>query len=318
MFSLFCPATVSCCPWSSPTEICGVELSNIFCVGHDEFCLALGLSLILIATIPGMNQIRETRWDVALPALNLESITSHLLLAHNLNAGWIYTINPPMWSVATEWQIYFLFPLLLLPIWRRFGNLATIAVAFTLGLSPLLLFEQIKTACPWFLGLFALGMVAAVVNVSRPVASEQLLKWSKALCALGLAAFFTGTITVGAQKLWQSVYFMDAIVGFTIACFLVLCTGYCFNPAKTAHPFFLRFLMSSPLVGFGMFSYSLYLVHFPILSVIHLWIRPLNLTSVEKLGFLLSVGTSVSVLLAYLFHRLFERRFMRSQSTPKA
>lgn len=274
------------------------------------YYIALVLSLILIGVVPGMNKMSGTRWDFALPALTPSAIGSHLLLIHNLSPNWVYRINPPMWSIATEWQIYFLFPLLLLPVWKRFGNLATIAVAFSLSLAPWFLFHQGVPACPWFLGLFALGMVAAVINVSRPVPLEQLLQWSKALCVMGLAVFLGGTVTIGAPRLWQYLYLMDFLVGFTVACFLVLCTGYCFNYLKSSHPFFLRFVASRYPVQLGMFSYNLYLVHFPVLSLLHLWIRPLNLRSVEELGFLLSVGTVVSLVLSYIFHRLFERQFI--------
>ncbi len=283
------------------------------------YYIALLLSLILIAGIPGMNQISGTRWDVALPAIKRGAIGSHLLLLHNLNVNWALTINPPMWTVATECQIYFLFPLLLLPIWKRFGNLATIIVAFTLGLAPQFLFNQLnKQACLWFLGLFAMGMVAAVINFSRLIPKERLLRWSKAFCILGLIVFFAGTFVFGASRLWEYLYLMDFLVGLTISCFLVLCTGYCFNDAKLSHPFFLRFLMSPYVVRLGTFSYSLYLVHFPLLSLLHLWIRPLNLPPVEQLGFLLSVGTGVSLILAYIFYILFERPFMRSQPKIKA
>ncbi len=283
-----------------------------------SYYIALVLSLILIAGISGMNQISGTRWDVALPALKRGAISSHLLLIHNLNPNWVHTINPPMWSVATEWQIYFLFPLLLLPVWRRFGNLATITVAFMVGLAPQFLSDQLNPACPWFLGLFSLGMIAAVINVSQRFPSEQLLKWSKALCLLGLAVFFAGTLLIGAQRLWRHLDLMDSLVGFTIACFLVLCTEYWFNSPKLSHPFFLRLLTSPCFVRLGIFSYSLYLVHFPVLSLLHLWMRPFNLSLVKELGFLLSMGTGISVVLAYIFHLLFERQFMRLQPKLKA
>ena len=278
------------------------------------YYIALILSLILIAAIPGMNQISATRWDVALPAFSFGAIVSHLVLLHNLNPFWIHTINPPMWSVATEWQIYFLFPLLLLPVWKRFGSFVTIAVAFIVGSVPPLLIEQLKPACPWFLGLFALGMVAATISVSRMIPFNQLLRWSKMSCLLGLAAFFAGTFVLGTQTLWQHLYLMDYLVGFTIACFLLLCTGYYLNQPKSFHPSFLRFLMAPQITQLGLFSYSLYLVHFPILSLLHLWIRPLHLSPIKELSFLLTVGTAASLVSGYLFHILFERRFIRSQT----
>src|SRR5215218_948233 len=74
------------------------------------------------------------------------------------------SINMAHWSVATEWQIYFLFPLLLLPLWRRFGSACAVAAAAVVGLLPHFLLPESRNldwACPWFLGLFAMGMAVA-------------------------------------------------------------------------------------------------------------------------------------------------------------
>ena len=43
-------------------------------------------------------------------------VAAHLLLIHNLNPDWLYSINAPMWSIAVEWQIYFVFGASLLPV----------------------------------------------------------------------------------------------------------------------------------------------------------------------------------------------------------
>src|SRR5947209_5168121 len=95
---------------------------------------------------------------------------THLLLVHNANPAWLFSINPPMWSIAVEWQIYFIFALLLLPVWRAAGNGAALLVAFVLGLSPIYLLPSsfnIEWSCPWYIGLFAMGLVAANVGLTR-------------------------------------------------------------------------------------------------------------------------------------------------------
>jgi peptidoglycan/LPS O-acetylase OafA/YrhL len=271
---------------------------------------ALVLSLLLIALVPGMNQISGIRWDIALPALTPGAIISHIFLLHNVT-NWIYAITPPMWSVATEWQIYFLFPVLLLPVWRRFGSMATIGVAFSFGLAPHFLLPQSDTACPWFLGLFALGMVAAVINVSSPISFKQMIEWST---VLGVAT--TTVFLVIAFKhqhwLWEHLYIMDMLLGVVVACLLVYCTSYCYIREESSHPFVLKFMASRYCVLLGVFSYSLYLVHVPVLSLLHLWIIPLGLSSTIALVFFLSIGTLSSLAVSYLFHLLFERRFMQS------
>ena len=81
----------------------------------------LVLCWLLIALIPGLQRAERVRWDRALPAFEPGVVLSHLLLVHNLDERWIFKVDPPLWSVATEWQIYWLFPGLL-AVWRRHGS----------------------------------------------------------------------------------------------------------------------------------------------------------------------------------------------------
>lgn len=270
---------------------------------------AMVVSLTIIAFIPGMNRIQGYRWDEALPAFHWDIIISHLMLVHNWKEEWRHSINPPMWSVATEWQIYFLFPLLLLPIWRRFGNVVTVVAAFVIGLIPHFAFRTGDSACPWFLGLFALGMAAAAINASPPVPKRVLLRWMIALGTACLAIF--GVFVIFAEAwLWRHLYFMDALIGAATTCFLVFCTAHCYGPDQDKHPAVLQFLEKRSVVVLGTFSYSLYLMHFPILSILHSWIRPVDLAPTLKIGLLIAAGTPLCLLLCYGFHLLFERRFM--------
>ena len=62
-----------------------------------------------------------------------------------------------------EWQIYFFFPFLLLPLLRRFGICVAVAAAFVIGLAPHFLLHRFDETSPWYLGLFSLGMAGAVV-----------------------------------------------------------------------------------------------------------------------------------------------------------
>jgi peptidoglycan/LPS O-acetylase OafA/YrhL len=74
---------------------------------------AMALSLFLIWMCGPLEPSRQQ--------LSHTTLIAHLLLLHNVNADWNHAINGPMWSVATEWQIYFVFALVLLPIQRKFG-----------------------------------------------------------------------------------------------------------------------------------------------------------------------------------------------------
>ena len=96
---------------------------------------ALGVCLLAIAVLPPLHDLSHPNalWNEALPAFTPGIIASHLLLIHNFASAWHSRIDYPMWSVATEWQIYFLFPLVLLPIWQRWGSAASAAAAFGRG-----------------------------------------------------------------------------------------------------------------------------------------------------------------------------------------
>jgi peptidoglycan/LPS O-acetylase OafA/YrhL len=128
------------------------------------------LSLVLIATVPVLSRGGSgTIWDDSLPGLALAPILAHAFVLHNWFPEWAFQINGPLWSVATEWQIYFFFPWLLLPLWRRFGLVTAFLVAAVVGYVPLaIVTARASAAIPWYLALFALGMgAAAVVHSSR-------------------------------------------------------------------------------------------------------------------------------------------------------
>ena len=123
---------------------------------------ALLLFLAMIAFIPILRDRTGVRWDTALPVFDTKVILSHIFLVHNFDLGRAYRIDPPMWSVATEWQIYFLFPVFL-ALWRRYGISMTVAAGFLTGY--LVYYASMSLAevmIPWYTGLFAIGMAVAV------------------------------------------------------------------------------------------------------------------------------------------------------------
>ena len=92
-------------------------------------------------------------------SFDLENLFAHGLLIHNWFESYEFTFDSPMWSIALEWQLYFVFTFILLVLWRRFGILATLMIALIVGIAPHFMFNQaFDFVWPWFLGLFALGM----------------------------------------------------------------------------------------------------------------------------------------------------------------
>ncbi len=236
------------------------------------------LSLALIAAVPALSRPSGTAWDQCLPAFRSRTLLAHALLTHNLDLRHRLKINVPHWSVATEWQIYFAMPVLILA-WRRLGLVATVALAFAAGIAPHLLLpagRNYDTACPWYLGLFALGMAAAVVEGS---ARRDRIPWHGLAClgcaGLGLVLLNPPNAEMGRDPLSAAGWFVywgrplwvrHAIVGLATAALIVALAR---DHREGRRSRALSLLGSKPLLALGTISYSLYLTHYLVLALVH-------------------------------------------------
>ncbi len=272
---------------------------------------AMVVSLLLIALIPGMTRISNTLWDDSLPAFSSVSIFSHLLLIHNFNYFWMHKIDYPMWSVATEWQIYFVFALVLLPVWRRFGLAASVITAMVIGLIPHWVSNgTVDMACFEFVGLFALGMAGAVISFSTEPIQNRIrdqIPWGSLSVVFLLAAYF-GKFRARREWIYQVIGNVD--LGFAAACLLIFCTKALLDSELKKLPVVVRFLKSKIYVFLGTFSYSLYLIHAPALALVGIGIRQLNLSSTGSAAVLLIAAIPFTLIAAYLFYLVFEKPFL--------
>jgi peptidoglycan/LPS O-acetylase OafA/YrhL len=269
---------------------------------------AVALSLVLLAGIdvlgtPGTGTI----WDDSLPGFGLAPIGSHLVLVHNWIPNLAFQINGPLWSVATEWQIYFFFPWLLLPMWRRFGAPAALLVSLVLGYAPLAWAPRAAhTAIPWYLALFCLGMSAAgLVHAGRPGERRlrERLPWGRLTFGLWAAAAVGGWLF---GTVWfRSKPLTDLLLGFATATFLVYA-----GVRDGATHVSMAWLGSRPAVALGQMSYSLYLTHLPVVALCHFALVPLGLSAGVHALALLTFSVPLSLLVAHGFYLAVERRFV--------
>ncbi len=280
-----------------------------------SYYVMLLLSLGLIALLPILQTPQQTNWDTKIP-VTIGAIISHLLLIHNIHPGWIYKINGPMWSVAVEWQIYFLFPALLLPLLRRSNLVITVVLATAVGTLPHLLLParvNLDDMHPWFVGLFAMGMAGAVVAFSNdPKIAAYRMKirwgWLTAALAIGLSA------TLFLKKDWTGwhPYITEPWVGIVVMCWLIQYIKVSRQGERRSLS--QRLLESRTLVTLGIFSYSIYLVHNPIQGLVNLETLHINMSADARLAMMLVVVTPFAVLCSYGFYLLFERKFMRMKT----
>ena len=270
---------------------------------------ALGLFLLLVTLLPVLQTPQGTAWDSKIP-VTWDALMAHLLLVHNLYPGWMFKLDGPMWSVATEWQIYFFFPLLLL-LWRRLNLAAAVGFALVLSLVPQLLLPSqlsFRWLHPWFFGVFALGMAGAVV-VFSPAAFWQRMRerlpW-RTLAWFG-GALALASLVIGDSYLELPTYLNETLLGIGSCLILVHCALSEQAGRQTA---LLSFLNHRRVVFIGTFSYSLYLIHSPLLGLFNLLTLELPLTSDLRLLLMLLVALPLAVGASYLFYLLIERRVL--------
>jgi len=272
---------------------------------------ALGCSVMLVVAENLLGSRLGLGGPVEQGALGPGSIISHLLLVQNATYWWVYRINGPLWSVATEWQIYFVFALVLLPLWRRVGAAVTVLAAWVL--SSLLFFAlppaiNLSWACPWFVGSFALGMAGAAISFAPGYDGSFLRNrapWS-AIAWVVLAGLVT-VVATGRIDTW----------GLPVTDLIVSCLAFSWINAlvqasarTSSQPgVMLRLLGSRTLVHLGGFSYSLYLVQFPLVRLAERLFTRLPLSHDAIVASELLIVTPVILSVAWVFSELFERPF---------
>jgi peptidoglycan/LPS O-acetylase OafA/YrhL len=246
------------------------------------------------------------RWAITQP-IDRWTILSHLLFVHNLLPDHQFKIDYPMWSIGLEWQLYLFFPAL---IWafRRLGALPTLFVTLAVAVVirgtyrrlPGLLGPILHLGPLSYLEIFALGMLAAYLTAQqKPLPAPRVVLG--AVFAAGLVAVRLGSGNGLVHDLSTSAAFF---------CLLLLA-----NEPKSLTA---RVLTAPWLVRIGFFSYSIYLVHAPLLHLSWLALRPLQLTPGVFFGVLTLVCLPLIVGVAYGFHCLFERPFIRAKPAPVA
>jgi peptidoglycan/LPS O-acetylase OafA/YrhL len=218
--------------------------------------------------------------------------------------------NVALWSIAVEAGLYLVFPLLLL-IRRRAGPVPVLA-AVTLpvvvvglldpGVSTV---ERATGLTPQFAPLFAAGLVAAGVVATSDRIRRLPWHW---LAALAAAPVILVVVLKGSVWTVNHYYWVDLAIGPAVA--LLLAAVATRQPAPLV-----RLLAARPLRSLGSFSYSLYLIHAPIVVAIsRTVVTPHVAPGLPAFWVTLALAVPVSVMAARLFAAVFEIPFQRYRS----
>jgi peptidoglycan/LPS O-acetylase OafA/YrhL len=274
---------------------------------------AVFVSLVLIKFL--ISQPTGTPWDDCI-AITRWGLISHLLLLHDFyTPHWfVYSqIDHPLWSVALEWHIYLLFPAMVW-MWKRVGGIAATGITF-IGVAIAVLgihFTPVRILCLNYVALFAMGVAACAAAFSDiapwPAIRKRAPLRIVALLSLVATIFLMNRFTdrdLGSQL-------TDPAMGLCAAAVLVW--------VSISHTSPLRSLLQwRPLVALGTMSYSLYLIHAPLIQLIWQYaLRPMHLNSLQQFFALVSIGMVGVIGGSWLFFQAFERPFLSSKRTASS
>lgn len=256
------------------------------------YYVALIFSIGLICMFPVLQRPENTAWDSKIP-ITFGGVISHIGLFHNLNPDWIFKINGAHWSIATEWQIYWFFPIILF-LWRKFN--VFVSFIFVFGLA-MVFYKVIPYAAPEFLVLFFMGVICCKLSFNASKLRQIDLPFSIIALVLVLIFFMT-------RK--SSPLLMNLVVGLLFSYFLY--SAIVFKRLKETRIFLLE---SKPIDFLGRISYSLYLIHGPILALANIYLlKNFELTD-DLRQLILFVFIFIFIIpLSTVFFHLVEKRFL--------
>jgi peptidoglycan/LPS O-acetylase OafA/YrhL len=266
---------------------------------------ALAFSVIIAwAIVPQPHSAVPTAGTVAVYGLMLQDVAV------------APTPNGAFWSIAVECELYLVFPLLLL-LRRRLGGPAMVALA-TLPVVALGLLvprvasvppvDKLSWLTPQLAPLFAFGLAGAGIVVARDRIRRLPWPWLAALAAAPVLA-----VMIGAGTVWtvRHYFWIDLALGPALVLLLVaVSTG---RPAALV-----RLLDTGPVNGLGRFSYSLYLVHLPIVVSVSRTLTGHHLVPRGLPLFLVTLAVAVPLALGFarLFAGVLEVPFQRHRGWP--
>ncbi len=227
-------------------------------------------------------------------------ILSHFFLIHNMDPATRMTINGVFWTIAVEAQFYLIYLLIRSALFSAKGSILAVTASALLCLTAIYFSLQGNAFHPlnafiywpeWIMGAW----IAQAMRV-RPVRSkaEYGVFWA-------LFALFGATAYYGYWHGWNDTVQSTRYIWAAAFMFLV--------PAVMADSALSRALKSCGLPFLGLFSYSTYLIHFPIADRVRAFIIP----NLEQSWQRLCVSLSTLILcygFSWFFFKALEKPFL--------
>jgi peptidoglycan/LPS O-acetylase OafA/YrhL len=221
------------------------------------------------------------------------------------------SFNTSFWTLCVEWRWYLILPIIIL-IYKRFKITGVFFVSIISSIIYSLYIEKSSNVqlafflspLPKYLPLFSLGIwVAHIAIVKKNTLFQEICtRYVRLGC---LASLVLIVILVPHEP--QVDFSYERIVPFGIFYFFVLIAAIFDEKIK-------KILSWKPIVLIGNFSYSLYLIHLPIIQIIHSITKSMNWTPQFQFIFYQGLVMPTCIALSYVFYRVAEKPFIKKRS----
>jgi peptidoglycan/LPS O-acetylase OafA/YrhL len=287
----------------------GSYLTRRFWRIYPAYVAAIVFSLACLAVAEYLRSALHGAPEVSAIASNaLEKTLRYLVFAHTLKFETFGGYNPPLYTMAIEVHFYLLYPVVLL-LFRRIGPTRTLIASILLSMlatayakldgseevSRLVMDSALVRWPEWIAGCFLVERWRRAAP--GPDHSRQMLRLGGlAMICLAMALYLQVRLHLTLNVLWTG----------GLALLLPLYLHRMSTPTSR---------LENWLAGVGLFSYSLYLIHWPILRIAAI----LMPVSADRLGLHLAIYVLIAamiLLLARWFYAKFEKPFMAPRFRP--
>jgi len=253
---------------------------------------------------------------------SLPDIFVHIFNIHNFFSNYILSINPVYWTLAVEFQWYLAFPILFVLFSMRKTVLKNILLLFLLFISGFtwrqylicqfldgtINFDRLFMLghCQLISHLFAFSLGIVLFHFFMKNEDAGMRSGRKSFWIGVIFCFMGGLLTVRGMQ-YPSEFFGIHLnlgtlffipFGAAVLLYWMLLNEYKFNSPKK---YFTHFI-----IWVGIISYSLYLWHHPIFTMLH------NISRYSVVEFIVSF--SVAIALSWISYLFIEKRFLKFKS----